>query len=158
MISEPTLGRVVLAPASRAARPSPKSTKATLAEAHRLLREAVELLRTLRPPGELITQDRAWDQILALTAKEFRCSEADITTTQRTATAAHCRGVVSLLAKRYLGLTGTQLDARWGKSSGAIHHAIRTVENRIATEPAFRASVARIEGFLVAVCHFTPVP
>lgn len=130
----------------------------TLTEVHRLLREAVELLRTLHTPGEVVTQDLAWQQILALTAKEFRCSEADITTTQRTATAAHCRGVVSLLAKRYLHFSGHQLDARWGKSHGSSCHVMHVVQNRIDTEPAFRASVARIEGCLVALCHFTPVP
>jgi len=131
---------------------------ATLDEVHRLLREAVELLRTLHTPGELITQDRAWSQILALTAKEFGVTEADITTTQRTATAAHCRGVVSLLAKRYLHFSGHQLDARWGKSHGSSCHVMHRVQNRIDTEPAFRASVARIEGCLIALCHFTPAP
>ena len=149
------IGRIIFGHTPAPARSAPAPS---LTEIHALLRQAVEMLRALGHPGEVATQDLAWQQILALTAKEFRCSEADITTTQRTATAAHCRGVVSLLAKRYLGLNGAQLDARWGKSTGSTFHIMRVVQNRLDTEPAFRASVARIEGCLVALCHFTPVP
>lgn len=147
-------GRIVFAPTAPVAPPPP----ASLAQVHALLQQAVEMLRALGHPGAVATQDLAWQQIVALTAKEFRVTEADITTTQRTKTAAHCRGVVSLLARKYLRLTGTELDRRWGKSDGTSLHAIRAVQDRLDTEPPFRASVARIEGCLIALCHFTPVP
>ena len=148
-------GRIIFGPAPPPAR---RKLAPSLAQVHALLAQAVEMLRALGQPGATATQDQAWQQILALTAKEFRCSEADITTTARTQRAAHCRGVVNLLATRYLHLTGSQLDARWGKALGTSHHAMRVVSNRIETEPAFRSSVARIEGCLIALCQFTPVP
>ena len=128
----------------------------------RLLGEAQNLIRTMqatdpnapqRPAQPLI---ESWGKIIALVSKAFGVSEHLLTGPGRTQTAAHTRGVVILLARKYLGVTAAWCDQRLGRTPGSSRYIANIAQNRIDTEPPFRATVQQVEGFLVDVLGMTP--
>lgn len=130
-----------------------------LTEAQTLLRQMhAETSNPLNPPRVSLPILGGWDKIISSVSKEFGVAEATIIGTGRTQAAAHCRGVVIHLATKFLGVSLAWCDQRFGKTLGTSLHIVRVARNRIDTEPPFRASVARIEGFLIDVLGFVETP
>ena len=144
----------------------PMPTLQQLETMTRLLSEAQTVLRQMHAEESTPDSPRrasptimaGWDKIVAVVAKAFAIREADMTSTGRTQTAAHARGVAILLAHKYLGVTLAWCDQRLGKTPGTSLHISKVAQNRIDTEPPFRATVQEIEGFLVDALGFIPTP
>ncbi len=82
-------------------------------------------------------------------AEEFNIRVADINGRRRTANIAHPRQIAMYLSRRCTQNSLQDIGAAFGgRDHGTVIHATKTIEDKIATDPALRAVVERLSSAL----------